>query len=194
MDSTSQSQINKLNEFIKSRHNSRELKRAIAVKLALEKYPYLEIKSILNVSASFITKWKKAFLSQGIEALLLKYKGAKPLLKNSEKEEVIEWLKQKNSWDFKALYSYILENYTIRFKSKQSYYDLFKEAGISWKKSQKKNPKRDPEQVKEIKKEITKKLSEWKPKINNNNLSIFLVDECLQKVHFLLGNPSIAIG
>ncbi len=67
MDSTSQSQINELNKFIKSRQDSRELKRAIAVKLALEKYSYLEIKSILNVSPSFITKWKKIFLSQGIK-------------------------------------------------------------------------------------------------------------------------------
>ena len=89
-------------------------------------------------------------MSQGIKGLLLKYKGAKPLLNNSEKLEIIEWLKEKDSWDLKALYSYILDNYKIRFKSKQSYYDLFKEAGISWKKSQKKNPKRDPEQVKEI--------------------------------------------
>ena len=134
MNLTSQSQINELNKFITTRPDSRELKRAIAVKLALEKYPYLEIKLILNVSSSFITKWKKAFLSEGGQGLLLKYQGAKPLLNSSEKQAVIEWLKQKDYWDLKELYSYILINYRVSFKSKQSYYDLFKSAGISWKK------------------------------------------------------------
>ena len=152
MDSTSKSQLNELIKFIKSRTDSRELKRAIAVKLVLEQYSYLKIQSIINVSLGFITKWKNAFLSQGIEGLLLRYKGAKPLLNPAERQAIIEWLKQKDYWDLKELYSYVWSNYKISFKSKQSYYDLFKEAGISWKKSQKNNPKRDPEQVKEKKK------------------------------------------
>ncbi|WP_414623458.1 hypothetical protein [Calothrix sp. CCY 0018] len=33
------------------------------------------------------------------------------------------------------------------FESNQSYYDLFKQANISWKKTQKKNPRKDPELV-----------------------------------------------
>ena len=184
MNSTSQSQINELNKFIKSRRDSRELKRAIAVKLALEKYPYLEIQSILNVSPSLITKCKKAFFSEGLKGLSLKYQGAKPLLNNSERQEIIEWLKQKYCWDFPALSSYVFENYKIRFKSQQSYYNLFKEAGISWKKSHQKNPKRDPKQVEEVKKEITQKISEFPEKIQKNNLSVFLVDEC----HLLWGD------
>ena len=152
MDSTSKSQLNELIKFIKSRPDSRELKRAIAVKLVLEQYSYLKIQSIINVSLGFITKWKNAFLSQGIEGLLLRHKGAKPLLNPAARQAIVEWLKQKDYWELKELYSYVWSNYKISFKSKQSYYDLFKEAGISWKKSQKKNPKRDPEQVKEKKK------------------------------------------
>ncbi len=177
MDSTSKSQLNELIKFIKTRPDSRELKRALAVKLALEEYSYLKIQSIINVSLGFITKWKTAFLSEGIKGLLLKYQGAKPLLNFSDRKAIIEWLKQKKYWDLKELYSYILSKYQVSFKSKQSYYDLFKAAGISWKKSQKKNPKKDPELVKK-KKEITEKLLDLQPKINNNNLSVFLVDEC----------------
>ncbi len=48
------------------------------------------------LSAGFISKWKKAFLSQGIKGLLLKYKGAKPLLNLQAKQAIIEWLKQKD--------------------------------------------------------------------------------------------------
>ncbi len=136
------------------------------------------------LSAGFISKWKTAFLAQGIEGLLLKYKGAKPLLNVREKQAIIEWLKQKDYWDLQELYSYILVNYQVSFKSKQSYYDLFKEAGISWKKSQKKNPNKDPELVKKKKEEITEKLVQWREKINQNNLTVFLVDEC----HLLWGD------
>jgi len=148
MELISTSQLNELIKFIKGKPDSRELKRAIAVKLALQKSSYSQIESILNVSSAFISKWKTRFFSQGREGLYLKYKGAKPLLKFSEKPAILEWLQQKNSWNLKELYSYILINYQISFKWQQSYYDLFKEAGISWKKSQKKNPKRAPDLVK----------------------------------------------
>ncbi|NEO46088.1 MAG: winged helix-turn-helix domain-containing protein [Moorea sp. SIO4A3] len=39
------------------------------------------------------------------------------------------------------------DNYGIKFQSKQSYYDIFKEAGMSWKKTQKSNPKREQKKV-----------------------------------------------
>ena len=184
MNSTTKTRLNELLKFIQGKLDARELKRALAVKLALEEYSYRQIQSILNVSVGFISKWKKAFLSQGTEGLLLAHQGAKPLLNQQQKQTVIEWLKQKNSWDIKSLYSYILSNYQITFKSQKSYYKLFKEAGISWKKSQKKNPKKDPDQVQEKKEEIKEKLSDWKEKINNGNLRVFLVDEC----HLLWGD------
>ena len=148
MNLTKKSQLNELINFIKTTRDSREVKRAIAVKLALEGYTYTKIQLILNISLGFISKWKEIFLSEGIGGLTLKYKGAKPLLNPNEKQEVINWLQQKDYWDLKELYSYIFINYEITFKSKQSYYDLFRQAGISWKKSQKKNPKRDPDLVK----------------------------------------------
>ncbi len=49
MNLTTTSQLNELIEFIKGKADSRELKRAIAVKLALEEYAYPKIQSILNV-------------------------------------------------------------------------------------------------------------------------------------------------
>ena len=46
------------------------------------------------------------------------------------------------------LKAYIEERYQIVFSSQQSYYDIFEQAGLSWKKSQKRNPKTAPELVK----------------------------------------------
>ena len=49
MDLTKTSQLDELIEFIKGKTDSRELKRAIAAKLALEEYAYTKIQSIVNV-------------------------------------------------------------------------------------------------------------------------------------------------
>ena len=45
-------------------------------------------------------------------------------------------------------------NYDVVYQSKQSYYDLFSEAGITWKRSQKVNPKTELEVVKKNKKKF----------------------------------------
>ncbi len=64
------------------------------------------------------------------------------------------------------------------------WYNLFKEARISWKKSQKKNPKKDPEIVAKKKKEITRLILNWQEEISLGKLSVFMIDEC----HLLWNN------
>ena len=54
-------------------------------------------------------------MAQGIEGLLLKHKGAKPLLNAREKQTIIEWLKQKDYWDLQELYSYIFIDSSLLF-------------------------------------------------------------------------------
>ena len=44
-----------------------------------------------------------------------------------------------------------MSEYDVIYESKQSYYDLFEEAGISWKKTAKLNPKANPDAVAEKK-------------------------------------------
>lgn len=183
-NSSNPSELDKLTAFLKERRDARELKRGLAVKLSLEKYPYPQIQSIVNVSIGFISKWKKAFLSQGVKGLTLGYKGAKPFLNHQEKTAVINWLRSKDYWNLRELQNYLSVNYQIEFKAKRSYYKLFKAAGISWKKSQKKNPKKDLEKVEEKRKEITQLLQDWQKEITQGTLSVFIIDEC----HLLWGD------
>ena len=73
-------QIEGLINFINSNGDSREMKRALAVKLALQSYVYRAIENILNVSQGYVSK-KKRFIAQGIPGLKLGYRGAKTQLK-----------------------------------------------------------------------------------------------------------------
>jgi len=60
---------------------------------------------------------------------------------------VIEWLKQKDIWTLGELEYQLASEYDVTYASKQSYYDLFEAAGISWKKTSKVNPKGDAKAV-----------------------------------------------
>lgn len=63
--------------FIQSNPDARELKRALAVKMALQAEDYSPIKKLLGIHPSCMTNWKQRFLAQGIEGIKLGDQGAK---------------------------------------------------------------------------------------------------------------------
>lgn len=172
-----------LEDFIKNSQSQREITRAIAVKMLLCGYKHKEIMPILGVSSGFITTWKKAFFQNGVEGLKLAHKGSKGFLNAQEYAEVIEWLLSKDKWTLNELEYQIASKYSVTFESKQSYYDLFNKAHISWKKTQATNPKHDPELVALKKKEICALLAARRAEIESGELVVFMVDEC----HLLWG-------
>ncbi|MCG8362103.1 MAG: winged helix-turn-helix domain-containing protein [Pseudanabaenales cyanobacterium] len=133
-----------LNKFINSNPDPRELKRAIAVKMSLQGYTHSKIMAILGVSSGFISTWKVRFEADGVAGIKLAYKGGQGYLGPIQKQAVIDWLKAKADWNLRELKHHLAERYGVVFQSKQSYYDLFKEAGISWKKSQKRQLQKKP--------------------------------------------------
>ncbi|NEO69611.1 helix-turn-helix domain-containing protein [Moorena sp. SIO3H5] len=134
-----------LNEWIKKNPDSRELKRALAVKFAIDGWDYQSISEALNVSKSFISKWKKKFIIAGIEGLKLSYKGGKGYLNKQEKQEVITWLRKQPDWSFYELKLYLIEQYSVVFKSPSSYYYLIAQAKHNWQKPKKNNPDQEPD-------------------------------------------------
>lgn len=143
--------MEELYRFIASNPDPRELKRALAVSMTLRGYTHQQIIANLQVSSGFISKWKQAFIFEGVLGLKLAYKGSKGYLSAEQKQQILIFLKEKNYWDLNELESYIAEQFDVVFADKSSYYDLFHEAGISWKKSQSRNPRKDPELVEQKK-------------------------------------------
>lgn len=136
--------MNELEKFIASNPDRRELKRALAVQMRLQGYRYQDIQDLLQVSSGFIRDWFVGFEQQGVDGLRLGYQGAKPYLDATKRQAVVNWLRQKNYWHLPELQQYVEETYGVIFQSKQSYYELFHAAGVSWKKSQASNPRKDP--------------------------------------------------
>jgi len=138
-----------LKTFIRTTQDARELKRGLAVQMSLLKRPWDEITQEIGVSRSFISKWRSHFKKQGVSGLSLGYQGSTGYLEAHQREHVLSWLNRQKVWKLEKLIAFIQDNYGILYQSKQSYYDLFSQSGISWKKSQKRNPKKDPLKVQE---------------------------------------------
>jgi putative transposase len=136
-----------LTAFLAEKRDSREYRRALAVKLAFQGYLYEAISDMLDVTPGFVSQWKKAYETQGTAGLMLKYQGSQPYLSASQRQAVIDWLKNEQEWSIERLHAHIEITYDVVFQSRQSYYQLLADAGITCKQAQRINPKRDEEQV-----------------------------------------------
>lgn len=185
--------LEELEKFIASNPKPRELKRALALKMLTQGMKTETIPEILGVSAPFISKWKVQYAWYGIEALKVKYQGSRgylnprdmaPLFAEGNRAEVIHWLQRKNQIHLSELEAYLEDHYGIKFKSKQSYYDLLKEAGISWKKTQKKIQNAMKSGWQKGSEEICNLLEANRQEIESGELVVYLIDEC----HLLWGD------
>jgi transposase len=149
-----------------------------------EKIPTSKITTILGVSESFVLKWKNIFALDGVDALRLQYSGSEGYLSQEQKEEIYKFLQSKVSWTLDELKDHILTTYDVIYQSDESYYSIFENAKISWKKTQKINPKKDPEKVEARRIEIKDLLEKNKDDIMAEKLTVWFVDEC----HLLSGD------
>jgi putative transposase len=138
------SPIEALEAFLAEKRDAREYRRALAVKMALKGYAYGLICDILSVTPGFISQSKKAYAEHGISGLLLKYKGSQSFLSSEARQAISMWLQEQQEWSVDQLTAHIRDTYDVVFQSRQSYYDLFAAAKITWKKAQRANPRHDP--------------------------------------------------
>lgn len=112
--------MNDLESFIKTTKESRELKRALAVKNTLAGRPWKDVADELGVCTSFIGKWRKQYRQHGIEGLKLAHKGSVALLPPEAKANVLTWLQEPERQNVSSLHEYALHQYGIEYRSRQS--------------------------------------------------------------------------
>ena len=110
----------------------REIKRALAVKMNILGFETRDICDALDVSHSFVSKWKTIYDNEGASGLRLHYKGGTGFLTESQRQEVVCSIRDKPHYSVEELRDLIETRYGVVYQSKQSYYDLLKEAGLSW--------------------------------------------------------------
>jgi transposase len=145
-----------LDEMINHSRDPRELKRALSVKMGQEGYKPQQISRLLNVSEQYVSKWKGVYEAEGVGGLELGYEGKKPYLAAEQRAEVVQWLKGQRSLRLEELRDYVEEQYGVVYQSKQSYYDLMSEGGLSYHRTEGVNPKRDEAQILQKRVELKK--------------------------------------
>jgi transposase len=108
-----------------------ELKRLLAVKMFIHGFKTEDICSVLNVSDSFVSKWKITYKNKGVRALKVNYKGGTGFLNEEQYIQIFLHLKNKPNCSLEELKDYIERQFGIVYKSQQSYYNLLKAARLS---------------------------------------------------------------
>jgi putative transposase len=166
-----------LEDIISSPENL-EVKRALAVKMFLFDFKTEDICMLLDVSDSFVSKWKIIYENEGASALKVNYQGGTGFLTEVQHIQIMVHLKNQPHCSVEELRDYIERQFGIVYQSKQSYYDLLKEAGLSWHQTQAVNPKRDEGQVLLKREEIKKTLEARQAEIASGEVIVFAEDEC----------------
>lgn len=166
-------QITQLRKIIKSSKNNRQIRMAQAILLVDQREDPQNIRLLTEIGRSRAFKLRKQFLARGISAIEVKPRGLNKLLTKKQLKEIVRTVKHKKPsevgfhsyefWNTGILGRYIEEHYNVVYKSKTSYYLIFKRAKFTYHKPGRVYQKHDEEKVKQWRKETIPKVKEaWK--------------------------------
>lgn len=164
-------EISELTCFIKEKGRSlKEGKRAQAVLLLDQKVSEAIIQAATSYSRRRMYFCRQMYLREGLKALLdQRKKQAKYLLNKQQRQEISSILTnetpkdygyQSAHWSTSILADLIEARYEVKYKSKTSYYLLFKESKFSFHKPGRAYERHDPIKVAEWRSELKPKLEE----------------------------------
>ena len=186
-----QKQISELNTVIKQ-HDSTgpEVRRALAILLLDQEVAMDAIKATTKYSRRHVFTLRTQYFKQGIDALTDKRKGKpKELLTRKQQSEIVDIMKTKSPrefhynsdfWTTSILGDYILRQYDVQYKSKTSYYLIFRKAQFTYHVPGRTYKERDEAAVQKWRKETKPKLkSLWHEK----DTVILCADEMILTTH-----------
>lgn len=170
-----ESQTLRLRSFIRNKDNEvKEVRRAQAVLLLDQGLEAATIVAATGYQRRQIFEVRKLYLEKGLRGIRTRRKGKpKELLTKKQIKEIIEIIKEKDSplrfgyefrfWTTSMLADFIERNYGVRYKSKTSYYIIFRRIKFTYHKPGRVWEKQDKEKIKLWKRVIRPKLKEgWR--------------------------------
>lgn len=181
-----------------------EVRRTQCVLMLDDEVPTETIQVTTGYSRRQIFHIRKQYLENGIDALADKRKGApKQLLTKEQREEVLVILEKTTpkdhgyshpQWTTSLLAAVIERKYQVKYRSKTSYYLVFKQAQFSYHKPVKVYQRRDEQKIQEWKKWAQPELHKlWKQKdivILSGDEMTLTTETTVQKVWLKKGSPS----
>ncbi len=131
-----------LEAFLATVRDAREYRRALIVQLCERGQQQAEVARLLQVSEAFVSTCRKKYAQDGLASFALGYQGGGSFLSAEERADVLAWLAEQKRPNVKALYGYLKDSFGVVYETRQSYYNLLKQAGQSHKKTQISNPQK----------------------------------------------------
>ncbi len=166
-------EICKLKELRQKSNNANDVQKCNAVLMLNNGIEISVITEYTDLKRSSIYSLKKMYLDKGIEALKSKSKNAKRLLTKQQLVELLNDIKTKSPvyfgydepyWTTAVLTDHVWEEYRVKYKSKTSYYIIFKRVKFTFHKPgrvyEKSDPAREQAWIKEHRDEIEQALDD----------------------------------
>jgi putative transposase len=131
-----------IDTFLATARDAREYKRALVVQLCERGYRAAEVARMLQVSEAFVSTCRKRYAADGVASFTLGYRGGTSCLSADERSEALTWIAAQERPNVRSVRTYLQETFGVVYESRQSYYNLLKEAGLSHKQIQARNPKK----------------------------------------------------
>lgn len=167
-----------LTDFLNEVTDIREYKRAMAMQMLHEGIATDIIVNVLQVSKPFLSKWKRMVKEEGVAGLKLRYRGSKGYLTGEQRDQAIQWIRDQQTWSVPDLRTYLKDTFGVEYQSMQSYYTLFHDAGLSWKKAQATNQKKNDAVVARRRSELMTYFTDHWDEIVNKERVVLFADEC----------------
>lgn len=185
----SESQLKELRYSVRMEKNSTVLKRIQAIIMLEDKASASLIKMATGYEREVAVKLRREFIEYGSEALEPKRKEKEPklLLTKNQKNEIVNVLNTQKPnnygincelWTTKILGYLIKEQYGVEYKSKTSFYLIFKQAKFTFRKPEKQSEKYDE-----------KRIKEWKEKYKS-----IIQEECARHDTVVLAGDEAALS
>lgn len=171
-----QKQITELKQFIKDKDSTKkEVRRAQAIMMIDKDISVSIIQELTGYSRRNIFDLRKRYLKDGISVINDPARNnPKELLSKKQRDEIIETIKSKKPedvgfhssyWTTAILGEYIKIKYKVKYKSRTSFYLIFRQANFTFHKPGRVYEKRDEEEVEKWQKKAKRKLKKvWKEK------------------------------
>lgn len=178
-------QKKELSEIIRnSEAKAPEVRRAQAILLIDSNAPATTITTLTNYTRRHAWRLKRQYVTNGRDAIADKREGEpKPLLTKKQRQAVIATLTTKTpdeagyygeGWTTNMLGDFIERRYHVRYKSRTSYYLLFKDARFTFHKPDKQYEKHDEEEVQTWRHKAARRLRQiW----DQPNVTVLTGDE-----------------
>lgn len=168
----SERQLLRLSAFIRDKDNEvKEVRRAQSILLLNQGLEITTITSATGYQRRQIFEIRKRYLKKGIKGIRTKRKGQpKELLTKKQIEEIIKIVREKNSplkygyeskfWTTAMLADFIERTRKVRYKSKTSYYLIFRRTKFTYHKPGRVWEKQDKKKIRHWLREMRPKLKE----------------------------------